>query len=783
MTYRMPLGIDQIKIEEEAKRSRFAYTMGAVDRVLSDNCKALIVANFPHAVPGWTDGETVNINGTALPALVNRYGDPVDRSLVTWLGVNGHEVGHTMYSPRAASPLHNLMSNMIDDGMYLGIDRVYNLAEDQRMERLTVARFRPWRTYLTAAAVHLLVENLVQEQDDDRHQIMDEALLSQLWPLVAGRTWMPPVVRRMALDAWDKNHGVGAGMRIAKLIGEYQRIADPGYEDAKHALQVLMALHAELEQQGESPEDMKGTGCDSAGMTGGDLPDAGEVDDSRAPSAGSDQDQQQLAAAEAEAEAAMPKDSDEGQGQGQGESESSGDSGQGTSDQGEGDAGSEGESGSDSGQGDEGKGDEGSGGDAGSGSQPGEGQQSQGSGDAGGQGSERTPSGSGSSSGSAGTQQGQGTQQEGPTTLPTEHEGGTGHAKVRTLADLRPWFNEEVRRAMVHDRAVVRDLTDVRKAIEGTKRHSTLGHKSGENRGGRGDQANLHKEDEYMPVRDDVRRIARAVSEHMRHLVDETLPQWNRRVESGKLNVNRYMLREVGDPLDTMFDRFQMGMQDSVSLDVSVLLDVSSSMGWMPKLGPSPKNDIGIPTGWPLPIVPAAEATWAIQRAVEAAEGDVTVYAFDRTGYIISPTGRRVHPDNVLVPAVGGGTNPTPVLNELMDRLPGVEAHHRIVVAVTDGSWQGSGEPEKVMQALAARGVVTIGVLLDPYLNVMQGGNEGQTTRRINEWQTKRAAIGEGLLDKMGVQYGAVMDNCLGMVPLFEQVVTEVMFRAMQGVS
>lgn len=782
MTYKEKLSAEALRAEMQAKHARFKRTMGAVDRVLSRACEGLELADPTkggrNAPPGWTDGITVTLNPSRLPPLVDRQGKPLTENLVVWLGINAHEVGHTLFTPRQDSPLQVKLKTMDKEEVYSGIRKIENLAEDQRQERLVIGKFRPWGTYLSAAAVRLIVEQVMGGDEDGNQEKALQENLHKMWPLLCGRTWLPAEVRRMARDAWDEVHGAGAGKRVADLIGAYQRLGDPGYEDANEAVGILTKLLTELNQQGATgdlPGGCRGEkGNPAEESIGGDMPDIGYTDDDNVPSAGSDADEGELEAVSAE-DIAQAEGEFDRQLSNEDESDDSGESGESgeSNESGEGSESGEGES---AGEGqDEGEGSgEGDGSDSGEGEGQGEGSGSEDQGS--GEGSDASGGEGGGESDDTGKSSGHG----------SGANRGSGVKKVVKLGDIQGPINESVRKALAHDAGVRRDLSDVKQSLEGNRKaRSTLGHESkdphrpSEIGAGTGSR-NRHKKDQWIPASPQTRRMAREVSEHLRTLVDETLPQWSRRVEMGKLNVGRFMRREVGDPLDTMFDRFQQGMQDDVSLDVSIMVDVSSSMGWAPQLGPSPKDANGMPTTWPATIVPAAEAVWAIRRAVEAAEGDCTVYGFDNSGYIIHDTGRRPDADNVFVPQVGGGTDPTELIGELWQRLPAVQARHKIVIAVTDGQWRSGGQ---AMKELAERGVVTVGVVLDQNLNVVPGGNEARSKMEIEQYRAKRRAQAREKIEDMGVTYAEIMDNPHDMVPLFDKVASEVMLRAMQGVG
>ena len=667
--------------EDNATR-RFERTMTVVDRVLSRNCVGMQVETVPNPTPGWTDGATVTLNPWGLPSLVDLRGGLDTEALAVWLGINAHEVGHTKYTPPKHSPLKTKLDHLDTSG-YPGLVRLENFVEDQRMERLVGARFRPWRTYLSAAAMRLIVEAAASDAQSNRAEVAQQLEFDKIWPSVAGRTWLPIEVRRAAREAWEQAHGQAD--EVAALIGAYQLLEDPGYEDASDAVSILTRLHKLLRDL-IPPEEMP-RGCVhgmtsndvGSAMTAGDMPEIGTADTADLDAAGTPSD---LAALNGEADG-------EGDASGEGEAEADGE-----------DSDTDGEDDADEGAG-VGK--------------------------------------------------------------------GPGPKLPASISDIVDTIAQAAARELVADQEVRADLESIAVSIKGRRSTAT----ELESYWDRDSDDFARRRKQTIEADQATRHLAREVSDRLRHLVDETLPQWNRRVDSGKLNVKRYMLREVGDPLDDIFDRFQQGMQDEVSLDVRVAVDISGSMSSRYTHLPQEKNPDGTFKPQPSVAQRAAEATWAIRRAVEHAEGDVTVYGFDYIGYVLVPRGKRTHNELLDVFPAGGGTDPKDVIEEVYRTLPHVEARHKIFVAITDGQWHGDTYGQ-LMDELRHQGIVTIGVVLNPSL-----ANPAVTGDPKVMKETTEACKAQ--LEVMGTEYGAYMGDPHGMVPLFERVVGELMLGAINN--
>ncbi len=120
--------------------------------------------------------------------------------------------------------------------------------------------------------------------------------------------------------------------------------------------------------------------------------------------------------------------------------------------------------------------------------------------------------------------------------------------------------------------------------------------------------------------------------------------------------------------------------------------------------------------------------------------------AFNTNAYLTAQTGTVPSVTHIPYIRANGGTNPSAAIRDTWSRLQGVDAAHKVVVAVTDGDWSGGSE---LMHDMTRNGVITVGVLL-------------------GHPQTSNHDVAKA----MTTQYGAVMPSPLGMVALFEQVVT-----------
>lgn len=217
----------RITPEGKMRLHRIARELRLTDQILSPDLDTVSIVDSGEA-PAWTslDGDHVTFACSHMP-------EPVDRlSVAVWLGTNAHELGHVLWSPRTWSPL---MQRVIgaEETIHPGVLRIHNVVEDQRQERLLIGQFAPWRAYLTAALAHHL------------HTDNDGA-----WVLLAGRTWLPGDVRAEARRRFVIAMGEPAAAAIARIIGGYQSLDDPGEADADTAWALILELHELLGSSG-----------------------------------------------------------------------------------------------------------------------------------------------------------------------------------------------------------------------------------------------------------------------------------------------------------------------------------------------------------------------------------------------------------------------------------------------------------------------------------------------------------------------------------------------------
>lgn len=566
------VNLDNVSPRYLVRIQRLARELRLTDQMLSIDVDTVsIEASGP--APAWTtlEGDKVSFNWSQMPKPQSRL------DIAIWLGTNAHELGHVLFSPRKDS---TLMFRVLesDRAFMRGIATMHNIVEDQRQERLILGRFSPWSGYLTAALGHHLVA------DDNT-----------AWLLMAGRTWLPDDVRAVAKARMIAHRGPVDTDRVTALVGEYQRLTDPGDTQADEAWDILQELH-----------DLFG---DEPPRTGGNctVMEGGEPDTSSDPTDG-------------------PPTADEADG-----NEQSDGDGNGVGDDSDDDDDTEAADGDADGD-DDADDVSGNGNDDGQSSDDG---------------------------GTSGT-----------------NAGNSASSKPLDQGDTREALKDAAKDQIDSDEDAKSDLDSIVDAVDHGRPDEEV---TGDEARGRYDEAS-----------DAARRLHREVSDALLDLKDESEPGWNKRVDSGRLNVRRALLGNTD--ADELFDRYEPGMMDATELEVVLCVDVSYSMRPVER--------------------PLGEAVWAIRQAVDDLEGSLTVLCYESGPHTVlaSPDER---PDGrMFVPQAGGGTEPKSAIREAYRLLSGAVAKNRLFIILTDGDWYGNGGNDSTIKALGDEGVTTVCALL-----------------------------------------------------------------------
>lgn len=188
-----------------------------------------------------------------------------------------------------------------------------------------------------------------------------------------------------------------------------------------------------------------------------------------------------------------------------------------------------------------------------------------------------------------------------------------------------------------------------------------------------------------LPAVQAVKSFARELEE----LKAQYDPSWERRVDSGKLNVQRY---GSGCEVDEAFDQWDMGREDAVDIECVIALDTSGSMGWT--------------------MSAAFQYMWAIKRAMDSVGASTTVVSFDHeTKLIYSSDERATH--QYKYTGMGGSTDPLHAVEYAKSVLGNSSRAIKVFIPITDGDWYRDTECDELIRIMRKGGVITALAMLN----------------------------------------------------------------------
>lgn len=179
-------------------------------------------------------------------------------------------------------------------------------------------------------------------------------------------------------------------------------------------------------------------------------------------------------------------------------------------------------------------------------------------------------------------------------------------------------------------------------------------------------------------------------AEELSRLCIESDPAWDYETPSGKLNIQRAMNFDI-TKINTLFDRWHEG-NPAFDIESVILTDNSGSMAWV--------------------MEPVLRSTWVIKRALESIDADVSVYTFNSSSSSLYDASEKAKPGTMRSVEAGRSTNPTDALIETERIMLNSKRNTKIVFILTDGVWDRSSDPDRVIKRLNDAGVMTVLVYL-----------------------------------------------------------------------
>ena len=185
--------------------------------------------------------------------------------------------------------------------------------------------------------------------------------------------------------------------------------------------------------------------------------------------------------------------------------------------------------------------------------------------------------------------------------------------------------------------------------------------------------------------------LAKAFGKELERLRANYEPSWENEVDTGRLNVNRYL---QGEEFDTCFDEWHEGKSDVTAIEAVILLDKSGSM--------SGRN-----------ADEAYKSMWAIKKSLENVEARTTVVTFDYSTNLLYGADEKAG-TTIRDGGASGGTNPESAILYAKRVLAETDKPIKILFMITDGAWD-TKEGEKAISEMRNAGVLTCQAYLSQY--------------------------------------------------------------------
>lgn len=190
---------DRAALRHQARAASIARVYEKANRILS-SFPVTCTFDSSYGAPAWSIEDRIFYNMSLVPDTYTVEG------MISFTGVNYHELCHVMYTPRAAHPIVGWVRSY-------GMQAAFNILEDQRIESLMVAQFRATAAYFTSMFVRHCLD------DSNPHVDVSKAHL-----LAYGRRYLPAKLRKAIRDAFIKQHGKETCRRAERIIDAYRKI-------------------------------------------------------------------------------------------------------------------------------------------------------------------------------------------------------------------------------------------------------------------------------------------------------------------------------------------------------------------------------------------------------------------------------------------------------------------------------------------------------------------------------------------------------------------------------
>lgn len=210
---------------------RFCQVFGRVNGVLALRPIKVRVENSELNAPAYSNANEVVFNSRLIGEL------KTERDLLAIYGLDFHEIGHVLFTPRHGS---RLVDYVVDNGYW----SAFNALEDCRLERLLTGKYPSIAKWLTATVSLHLIEN---------SKSFDTSYL-----LLRGRRYLPAELRAESRKAYKNQDDIA---ELCDVVDSYRDLVFPrDYEVAEDLIARFHKLLGGNDSQGQDQDQEQGQG-------------------------------------------------------------------------------------------------------------------------------------------------------------------------------------------------------------------------------------------------------------------------------------------------------------------------------------------------------------------------------------------------------------------------------------------------------------------------------------------------------------------------------------------
>ena len=203
--------------------------------------------------------------------------------------------------------------------------------------------------------------------------------------------------------------------------------------------------------------------------------------------------------------------------------------------------------------------------------------------------------------------------------------------------------------------------------------------------------ADLSVAGEYLNYRDvsvpgELLLNSNRIVQHVSRLQDEADPAWLRQQSVGRLDVRRALRRRANPSLTEIYDRWDEGSEDMATVEVVMLIDLSSSMS----------SVMGV----------LSKSLWTLKRSFDRCHVRTTVLGFADGHVPLYKPQEKIESGIMRNFNAAGGTNPLTAFQTAHHIFARSDATNKLLVTLTDGAWGAASDP--LVNSLRRSGVFTV---------------------------------------------------------------------------